>query len=306
MNALDAGIVPVETALEFDALRTGWSALTTETRFVTRIGRPVVDAPGGPIYILLRGEETAGQVGIYDQTAVAGSSVPLHHQTTEDETFYVLEGRWRFQAGSVVQEAGPGMLVHAPAHTSHAFGALEGPNDIARMLSWNAPAGHERFYIGMHDSAEKGERPDIVAAPRYRTIFSPNEAPTPVPVGTEGGALAPATAMFTNFEQSPQASIGGVSVATLLNTEQTTDRQLIREVHCAAGEAFTEFADYGVGPRYFYLTAGDWEITVGDEVHRCAAHTTVMVDRAAQLKAQVVGNEEGVLLELNFGKPAKV
>ena len=162
MNALDAGIVPVETALEFDALRNGWSALTTDTKFVTRVGRPVVDAPGGPIYILLRGEETAGQVGIYDQTAVAGSSVPLHHQTTEDETFYVLEGRWRFQAGSVVQQAGPGMLVHAPAHTSHAFGALEGPNDIARMLSWNAPAGHERFYIGMHDSAEKGERPDIV------------------------------------------------------------------------------------------------------------------------------------------------
>ncbi|MEG1769586.1 MAG: cupin domain-containing protein [Comamonas sp.] len=304
MNALDAGIAPVRSAQEFDALRQGWRALATQTRFVTRAGCPVVYAPGGPIYILLRGEQTAGQVGIYDQTAVAGSSVPLHHQSTEDETFYVLEGLWRFQAGAVVQEAGPGTLIHAPAHTSHAFGALAGPNDIARVLSWNAPAGHERFYIGMGDSAAKGERPDIVAAPRYRTVFSPEEAPTPVAEGTQGGALAPATALFTHFAQAPQITIDGLTVATLLNTEQSNQRQLIREVHCAAGQALSAFSDFGVGPRYFYVTAGEWEITVGDETRRCAAHTAVMADRAACLRARVVGTEEGRLLELNFGQPA--
>lgn len=304
MNALDAGILPVQTAQEFDALRAGWQAMATETRFVTRSQCPVVNAPGGPIYILLRGEETAGQVGIYDQTAVAGSSVPLHHQSTEDETFYVLEGRWRFQAGCVVQEVGPGTLIHAPAHTSHAFGALEGPNDIARVVSWNAPAGHERFYIGMGDSAAKGERPDIVAAPRYRTIFSPEEAPTPVPEGTQGGALAPATALFTSCAQSPQTVCGGATVATLLDTVQSNRRQLIREVHCAAGAAFSAFADFGVGPRYFYLTAGEWEFTVGHKTRRCAAHTAVMVDRREPLQARVLGAGEGRLLELNFGKPA--
>ena len=304
MQALDAGIVPVETALEFDALRRNWAGLRTESKFVTREGRPVVNAPGGPIYILLRGEETAGQVGIYDQTAVAGSSVPLHHQTTEDETFYVLEGRWTFQAGSVVKEVEPGTLIHAPAHTSHAFGAIEGPGNIARTVSWNAPAGHERFYIGMHDSAEKGERPDIVAAPRYRTIFSPEESPTPVPAGTEGGALVPATAMFTSFEQSPQASIGGVKVATLVSAEQSSGRQLIRELHVAAGVEFTEFSEFGVGSRYFYITEGEWEITVGAETRRCAAHTTVMADRGTTVKAKVVGSAQGRLLELNFGKPA--
>lgn len=304
MNALDAGIAPVRTAQEFDALRQGWRALKTETRFVTRAGRPVVDAPGGPIYILLRGEETAGQVGLYDQTAVAGSSVPLHHQTTEDETFYVLEGRWRFQAGAVVQEAGPGTLIHAPAHTAHAFGALEGPNDIARVLSWNAPAGHERFYIGMGDSAARGERPDIVAAPRYRTIFSPQEAPIPLAPGSEGGALAPASALFTDYAQAPQTAMDGFTVATLLGTAQSSQRQLVREVHCAAGAAFCDFADFGLGPRYFYVTAGEWDITVGDTTRRCAAHTAVMADRAAPLQARVVGAAQGRLLELNFGQSA--
>ena len=172
MTPHEAGLLPVESADEFDALRAHWATLPVEPRVVTRENRPAVPSPGGPIHILLRGEETGGEVGLYEQICAVGPGVGLHHQTTEDETFYVLEGIWEFQAGDVVRQAGPGTLIYAPRGTPHAFRALEGPDGKARMLSWNAPAGHERFYVGMGDAKARGLVPRVDAAPKYHTVFA--------------------------------------------------------------------------------------------------------------------------------------
>jgi quercetin dioxygenase-like cupin family protein len=171
MDAAQAGIVPVDSGEAFDALREHWSRLPTKVRFSSAADSPEVGTPFGPIYILLRGEETGGQLGLYEQFVAAGTGAGPHHQTTEDEVFYVLEGEWEFQAGTEIRTCGPGTLIYAPADAIHAFKSVS-PGPPGRMLSWNAPAGHERFYVGMGAARGRGLDPDEVATSHYHVVFT--------------------------------------------------------------------------------------------------------------------------------------
>jgi hypothetical protein len=40
------------------------------------------------------------------------------------------------------------------------------------MLSWNAPAGHERFYVGMGDARARGVDHNRVAEANYHVVFT--------------------------------------------------------------------------------------------------------------------------------------
>lgn len=171
MKANEAGIVPVKSGDEFDELRARWSAMPTKVKFSNAANSPEVDTPFGPIYILLRGEETGGQLGLYEQFVASGTGAGAHHQTTEDEVFYVLEGEWEFTAGTEVRRCGPGTLIYAPADATHAFKSVS-PGKPGRMLSWNAPAGHERFYVGMGAARSSGRNPHDVARNDYHVVFT--------------------------------------------------------------------------------------------------------------------------------------
>jgi mannose-6-phosphate isomerase-like protein (cupin superfamily) len=171
MDAAQAGIVPIASGEAFDALRAHWSALPTRVKFSSAADSPEVSTPFGPIYVLLRGEETGGQLGLYEQFVAPGTGAGPHHQTTEDEVFYVLEGEWEFQAGSEIRQCGPGTMIYAPADATHAFKSLD-KDKPGRMLSWNAPAGHERFYVGMGAARGRGLDPNEVAKSHYHVVFT--------------------------------------------------------------------------------------------------------------------------------------
>lgn len=171
MKAEQVGIVPVTSGEDFDALRARWSEMATEVKFSSAADSPEVATPFGPIYILLRGEETGGQLGLYEQFVAAGTGAGAHHQTTEDEVFYVLEGQWEFTAGTEVRVCGPGTLIYAPADATHAFKSLS-PEKPGRMLSWNMPAGHERFYVGMGAARASGREHHEVALNDYHVVFT--------------------------------------------------------------------------------------------------------------------------------------
>jgi mannose-6-phosphate isomerase-like protein (cupin superfamily) len=166
----EAGIVPVASGEAFDALRVAWAKIPLRVKFTKAAEAPEVGTPFGPIYILLRGEETGGQLGFYEQFVASGTGAGPHHQTTEDEVFYVLEGEWEFLAGSERRVVGPGTLIYAPAHASHAFKSLG--KEPGRMLSWNGPAGHERFYVGMGAARASGLDPHYVAEAHYHVVFT--------------------------------------------------------------------------------------------------------------------------------------
>ena len=64
----------------------------------------------------------------------------------------------------------PGTLIYAPVGAMHAFKSLA-PGQPGRMLSWNAPAGHERFYVGMGAARSSGRDPHEIARNDYHVEF---------------------------------------------------------------------------------------------------------------------------------------
>jgi len=171
MDADKAGIIPVEDGAAFDALRAQWANLPTAVQFKNAANSPEVGTPFGPIYVLLRGEETAGQFGVYEQFVATNTGAGPHRQTTEDEVFYILEGEWEFLAGTETRRVGPGTLIYAPVDAMHAFKSLD-PRKPGRMLSWNSPAGHERFYVGMGAARATGQDHNAVAKSHYHVEFA--------------------------------------------------------------------------------------------------------------------------------------
>jgi mannose-6-phosphate isomerase-like protein (cupin superfamily) len=102
-----------------------------------------VASPAFRTKVLLRGEQTGGEVSIVENALPAGSEGPPLHHHDFDEAFYVLEGELTFQLGTELTSAGPGEVVFAPRgvhHTLANFGAA------ARYLLVCTPAGFERYF----------------------------------------------------------------------------------------------------------------------------------------------------------------
>jgi quercetin dioxygenase-like cupin family protein len=96
-----------------------------------------------PIKVLLRSEQSGGQIAVMDN--VVGASLPgppLHHHGF-DETFYVLEGELTFQLEDEIFTRKVGELAFAPRNVPHTFANLSGAD--ARTLIVFTPVGFERY-----------------------------------------------------------------------------------------------------------------------------------------------------------------
>jgi quercetin dioxygenase-like cupin family protein len=106
--------------------------------------------------VLLRSEESGGQVAVVASTARAGFAGPPLHRHGFDEGFCVLEGELTFQLRGEVFMAGAGELVFAPRGVAHTY-ANPGERD-ARFLLVCTPAGFER-YLGRMVAEREGREP---------------------------------------------------------------------------------------------------------------------------------------------------
>lgn len=103
-----------------------------------------LDAFDSRIEVLLDGRETGGLFALLLQTTPPGAGPPLHRHSREDETFFVLDGRFEFLIDGVRHVVEPGTTVHAPRGTAHTFRNLS--DRPARMLVQTAPSGFEGFF----------------------------------------------------------------------------------------------------------------------------------------------------------------
>ncbi len=71
--------------------------------------------------ILVPQSESAAGVSLIEHRMLEGFFVPPHVHHTEDETFYVLEGKVRFMLDSEIFEHGEGDSLHVPGGKTHAF-----------------------------------------------------------------------------------------------------------------------------------------------------------------------------------------
>jgi quercetin dioxygenase-like cupin family protein len=112
--------------------------------------------------VLLRSEETGGQVSIIQTEPKPGVGPPLHYHNF-DEAFYVLDGELTFRLRDELVTARAGDLIFAPRGVPHTFANLSGAP--ARQLIVCTPAGFERYFARMAAERAGEEPPDWALQP---------------------------------------------------------------------------------------------------------------------------------------------
>ena len=106
--------------------------------------------------VLLRSEQSGGEVSVMENDVPARWVGPPLHRHDFDEAFYVLEGELTFQRDEELGTAGPGELVFAPRGAVHTL-ANRGDRP-ARYLLICTPAGFERA-LARRVAEAAGEEP---------------------------------------------------------------------------------------------------------------------------------------------------
>lgn len=124
--------------------------------------------------VLLSGDETGGEFGVFTSNCPAGDIIPTHRHDGTHETFFVLDGSIRLfvqmpDGEKVTRVLGTGDFAFVPAGAEHAY-RIEKPTQLLGVAS----GGFERFFQHMG------------------TLIDDPAAPTPpfVPDGPRMGAAA--------------------------------------------------------------------------------------------------------------------
>jgi quercetin dioxygenase-like cupin family protein len=109
---------------------------------------PSVENPtGGRLTFKAQAEATGGALTVVEGTATPGEGPPLHVHRDQDETIYVLQGRYRVRLGDRDVDAPAGAFVFIPRGTPHTWQNVG--EDMARFVATLAPADvrFERFFV---------------------------------------------------------------------------------------------------------------------------------------------------------------
>jgi mannose-6-phosphate isomerase-like protein (cupin superfamily) len=109
--------------------------------------------------IKITAEQTGGEMSLLEVAVPPNSSAPLHVHYSEDETFWILEGRATFEVGEERIEAGPGDCLFGPRDIPHRF---ETGEEGVRMLFLLTPGGFDEFVREASDPANEDRIPEIV------------------------------------------------------------------------------------------------------------------------------------------------
>jgi len=95
------------------------------------------------------GAETAGTLCVVELTSFPHNGPPPHIHHREDESFYIIDGKFSFLLGRRTVEAGPGSFFRVPKGTVHTYQNIgAGPGKGLVILT---PAGFENFWAEMAD-----------------------------------------------------------------------------------------------------------------------------------------------------------
>jgi quercetin dioxygenase-like cupin family protein len=123
----------------------------------------MASAPSLRTDVLLRSEQSDGQVSVMENVVPAHSAGPPLHTHDFDEAFYLLEGELIFQVEDEVFTRRAGELAFAPRNVAHAL-ANHSEAD-ARYLLVCTPAGLERHFARIAAASQGVEPPDWALQP---------------------------------------------------------------------------------------------------------------------------------------------
>lgn len=112
--------------------------------------------------IALLGEESSQQLSMRVQEILPGQSTPLHIHHEQAETFYVVQGEFRFRAGDWEVDGQPGITVHIPKGVPHCFAYL-GRETSGQLISVLTPGIHDGFIRDIPSAQKSGVSPEVLA-----------------------------------------------------------------------------------------------------------------------------------------------
>ncbi|MGY0216103.1 cupin domain-containing protein [Endozoicomonadaceae bacterium StTr2] len=112
--------------------------------------------------VALLGSEAEGQFSLRIQFPEPGEGTPLHAHTEQAETFHVISGRIKFQAGDQVLVGEPGFTVFIPKGTPHCF--LNIGKEQGHMISILTPGVHDGFLTNIPAAEKQGASAEILSA----------------------------------------------------------------------------------------------------------------------------------------------
>lgn len=118
-----------------------------------------LSVPGNlKIDILLSGDSTGGHLAVFQDTVQPGDGPPRHIHNNQDETFFIMEGQFKFEVDGKELHGGPGDVAFVPRGLVHAFKNVGDTVGIIRY-TFTPAADAEKMFRAMAEAEAKGNVP---------------------------------------------------------------------------------------------------------------------------------------------------
>jgi mannose-6-phosphate isomerase-like protein (cupin superfamily) len=272
----------VDSAADFARLRERFAGLPMRPKLLrTREGGTDISSPGRQSLSLLVGEETAGALYATDVYLSPGFGAPPHHQPTEEELWYLLEGELDVRIGTRAATIRAGSFAFIPRDTTHTFKNNAGAP--VRLLAWNAPAGHERAFEAMRAKAAQG----ITAFPQLREVFRAHEIMLHADEHEQALNDVPGGKLVLERTQGRDASRSGADVRVLLDAKESGGLFEVSDVLLESQLALR----YGRSETCLYVAGGAADLAVGDERQRVGPGAFAFIPRGHPARIARAGGE---------------
>ena len=268
--------LPITSSADFAELRRRFAGLPLRPKLMPgREAGTDISSPGRQSLTLLIGEETAGAMYATDVYLSPGFGAPSHHQPTEDELWYLLEGELDVRVGAQRANIRAGAFAYIPRDTSHAF--RNNGTGPAHLLAWNSPGGHERAFEEMGRLAKQG----VTAFPDLRSMFHHH-----------GVELHPDESQFARNDHAAgpklvHAAETAADARRLLSAEDSPGDFEVTEQRLEAGADLERREE--ASELCLYVLEGDVRLTLGDEAQQAGRGAFAFVPRRTMLRAATPG-----------------
>lgn len=108
-----------------------------------------------PNNLKISGKDTGGELCFFEGDSDRKGGPPLHIHHEQDEIFYVIQGKFRFQVGDEKYEVSAGDCLFAPRKVPHAFVHIG--DEKSKMMTIFQPAGKMEAFF--HEFGKFTSRP---------------------------------------------------------------------------------------------------------------------------------------------------
>jgi quercetin dioxygenase-like cupin family protein len=97
-----------------------------------------------PNDIKVSSKDTQGNLTVFEYTGHVKGGPPLHVHPNQDEIFYIIDGKYKFQVGEEIYFLEQGDTIFLPRNIKHAFAQL---TDIGKMIYFFQSSGKMEDYF---------------------------------------------------------------------------------------------------------------------------------------------------------------